>query len=219
VFTGLVRESALVKEIKKLGSGLELTIYSLLSEASNFSLGDSIALNGVCLTLTRTESLDKGRLLSFELSPETLQRSTFKNIQSGMRVHLEPALRMGDSLGGHLVSGHVDGIAKVEKTEWSPSNEWFKVQFHVESPDREKIAPYLVEKGSITVDGVSLTVNDVVDWADKTLFSVLLIPHTLKMTTFENLEAGSEVNLEADMLAKYVSRQAEFFKHLSQAQR
>jgi riboflavin synthase len=177
VFTGIVREVGRVVEFD--GSRL------VVDAATNAERGDSVAVEGVCLTV-----LDGSRL-AFDVVPETLSRTTLGGLRPGDRVNIEPALRVGDPLGGHNVQGHVDGIGRVRS---SGEPVW------IDAPP--EILRYCIEKGSITVDGVSLTIAAI----DDAGFAVALIPHTLTATTLGELEPGDPVNLEADVLAKYVER-------------
>jgi riboflavin synthase len=180
MFTGLVRE---VGKVASFEGG------RLVVEASTAAgVGDSVAIDGVCLTVVEAGD---GRL-SFDVVPETLRR--VKGF--GARVNVEPALRAGDPLGGHQVQGHVDGVGRVVAVEAEGDG----ARIRIEPP--AEVLRYCVEKGSITVDGVSLTVAAV----DETRFEVALIPHTLEVTTLSGLEPGSEVNLEVDVLAKYVEK-------------
>jgi riboflavin synthase len=180
MFTGLVRE---VGKVASFEGG------RLVVEASTAAgVGDSVAIDGVCLTVVEAGD---GRL-SFDVVPETLRR--VKGF--GARVNVEPALRAGDPLGGHQVQGHVDGVGRVVAVEAEGDG----ARIRIEPP--AEVLRYCVEKGSITVDGVSLTVAAV----DETGFEVALIPHTLEVTTLSGLEPGSEVNLEVDVLAKYVEK-------------
>jgi riboflavin synthase len=178
VFTGLVREVGTVASFD--GSRLEIT--SSLSA----QIGDSIAIDGVCLTVVANEGS-----LAFEAVGETLARTTLGELSEGVRVNLEPALRVGDALGGHYVQGHVDGVGTVRSTG---DLTWFDAP-----PD---LLRYVAEKGSVAVAGTSLTVAAV----DERGFAVALIPHTLEVTTLGTLSPGDRVNLEVDILAKYVER-------------
>jgi riboflavin synthase alpha subunit len=180
VFTGIVRDAGTVVSFE--GGRL------VVETAVRAEIGDSVALDGVCLTVV---AADDGRL-AFDVVPETLSRAKpFRD-----QVNVEPALRAGDPLGGHYVQGHVDGVGAVR----SVTMEGQDVQVVIEA--RRELLRYCVEKGSITVDGVSLTVADVEDDA----FAVALVPHTLAATTLGRLEPGDAVNLEVDVLAKYVER-------------
>jgi len=155
-------------------------------------VGGSVAVNGVCLTAEAVE----GVTLTFHAVPETLSRSTLGALERGSRVNLEPALRAGEPMGGHIVQGHVDGVGRVQSVE--AEGEGLRVVVAA-SPD---VLRYCVEKGSITIEGVSLTIATLGDDA----FGVALIPHTLSETTLARLAPGQRVNLEADVLAKYVER-------------
>jgi riboflavin synthase len=180
VFTGLVRE---VGRVVSFDDG------RLVVEAATAAeIGDSVAIDGICLTVVESS----GGRLAFDVVPET--RSRVKPFRA--RVNLEPSLRAGEPLGGHYVQGHVDGVGTVSSVERQVEG----ARARIEAP--AELLRYLVEKGSIAVDGVSLTVAAV----DETGFEVALIPHTLAATTFSELSSGESVNLEADVLAKYVER-------------
>jgi riboflavin synthase len=192
MFTGLVVErGSLIEDPKPSGQGgvrLEIGLSPGLAE--RMAIGDSLAVSGVCLTVTENHSSG----VSVELSPETLARTTLGDLHRGSEVNLEPALRMGDPLGGHWVQGHVDGTATVMDRRDLVDH---RVLAFSIPPD---LAPLLVEKGSVTVDGVSLTVSAL--GSDR--FEVALIPHTLEITTLSRLTPGDRVNLEVDVLGKYV---------------
>lgn len=158
-------------------------------------IGASLAVSGVCLTITE---LDEGRS-TVELSPETISRTNLGELKSGSEVNLEPALRMGDALGGHMVQGHVDGTASVVDRRDLADHRVLAFSIPPE------LAPFLVEKGSVTVDGVSLTVSAIPALLPDR-FEVALIPHTLEVTTLSRLSPGDRVNLEADVIGKYVYR-------------
>jgi riboflavin synthase len=194
MFTGLVVERGrLIEDPVPSGQGGVRLVIGLSPElAGRLSIGASLAVSGVCLTVTE-QGEDRVKV---ELSPETLTRTTLGRLRGGDAVNLEPALRMGDPLGGHMVQGHVDGTARV--VDRHDLTEHRVLAFSV--PD--DLAPFLVEKGSITVDGVSLTVSAL--YPDR--FEVALIPHTLEMTTLSRLAPGDAVNLEVDLLGKYVHR-------------
>jgi riboflavin synthase len=187
MFTGLVRE---VGTVASMVDG-RLTIEAP-ETARGVQLGDSIAIDGVCLTVVAFN----GATLSFDAVPETLSRTALGTLDSGSRVNLEPALRAGEALGGHYVQGHVDGVGAVQTV--APEGEGRRVRF--EAP--EELLRYIVEKGSIAVQGTSLTVAAV----DETGFEVALIPHTLQATTLGELVPEQPVNLETDVLAKYVEK-------------
>jgi len=184
VFTGLIRE---VGRVVSFEDG-RLTIAS----AQEAALGDSIAIDGVCLTVVASGS----GTLAFQAVPETLARTSLGTLEAGSRVNLEPALRVGDALGGHYVQGHVDGVGTVRSVE--PEGEGKRIW--IDTP--ADLLRYVVEKGSVALQGTSLTVAAVDDGG----FAVALIPHTLQETTLDRLAAGDRVNLEADVLAKYVEK-------------
>jgi riboflavin synthase len=184
VFTGLVREVGRVVSF----DGSRLSVESSLAAA----IGDSVSVNGCCLTVVDGDR----RTLAFDAVPETLARTGLGRLDAGAAVNLEPALRAGEPLGGHYVQGHVDGVGRVRSLE----PEGGGARMWVDPP--AELLRYCVEKGSIAVDGVSLTIADL----DEEGFAVALVPHTLAATTLDTLEPGSEVNLEADVLAKYVER-------------
>jgi riboflavin synthase len=187
MFTGLVRE---VGTVASMVNG-RLTI-SAPETARGVQLGDSVAIDGVCLTVVACGDSS----LSFDAVPETLARTALGTLDQGSRVNLEPALRAGDPLGGHYVQGHVDGVGAVRSVE--AEGEGRRVRF--EAP--AALLRYIVEKGSIAVQGTSLTVAAV----DETGFEVALIPHTLQATTLGALVPEQPVNLETDVLAKYVEK-------------
>lgn len=191
MFTGIVRELGRVVSIDGGPDGVRLEIEAPQAAASA-ALGDSIAVSGCCLTVVG----GSGGTLAFDAVPETLRRTTLGSLRPGDPVNVEPALRAGDPLGGHVVQGHVDGVGRVQSVE--AEGEGLRV-FVAAAPE---ILRYCVEKGSITVDGVSLTVAELSDDA----FAVALIPHTLAETTLSDLTPGREVNLEVDALAKYAER-------------
>jgi riboflavin synthase len=184
MFTGLIRE---VGQVVSFEDG-RLTIES----GQDAALGDSIAIDGVCLTVVAHE----GGRLAFEAVPETLARTSLGTLEPGSRVNLEPALRAGDPLGGHYVQGHVDGVGTVRSVE--PEGDGKRIW--TDAP--AELLRYVVEKGSIALQGTSLTVAAV----DEQGFAVALIPHTLQETTLDGLTTGDQVNLEVDVLAKYVEK-------------
>lgn len=197
MFTGIIQAVGEIKRIHPIqgqghsDKGLSLEIAAEDMDLSDVTAGDSIAVSGVCLTVTTLT----GSLFTVDVSQETLSCTQGLD-QAGMHVNLEKAMRLSDRLGGHLVSGHVDATGTVVKFE--PRGESFVLS--IQAP--ESVLRYLAEKGSITVNGVSLTVNQIVG----NEFSVNLIPHTLAMTTLQALAPGMRVNLETDMLARYVAR-------------
>ncbi len=188
MFTGLVESLGTVREIVFEGAGCRLVVAAEI--AAELTLGESVAINGACLTVVAVDA----ETCLFQLSPETLQRTILGTLLPGDRVNLERALRLSDRLGGHLVQGHIDGMGHV--AERSEQGEWVTVWFRCPL----ELAAQMVPKGSVAVDGVSLTVVEV--GADR--FSVALIPHTLEHTTLGFKGPGAAVNLETDLLAKYV---------------
>jgi riboflavin synthase len=191
MFTGLIEDLGTVRELRLGTESARLTISTAIPLAE-LRLGESIAVDGACLTVV---AFGDGAFTA-DVSPETLARTTLGALAPGRRVNLERALRLADRLGGHLVSGHVDAVG----TTIERVREGNAVRFTFRIP--VGVGRYLAEKGSVTVDGVSLTVNAVTD----ATFSVAIIPHTLAMTTLEERRVGSRVNVEADLLARYVER-------------
>lgn len=191
MFTGIVSSQGRVKKLEPRGNLVQLSLILEPGERA-FSVGESIAVNGVCLTLTAF----KEKLVSFDVSSETLDRSTLGEVSSGEAVNIERSLRMGDSLGGHWVLGHVDGVGKVTRIERKGEN----LFLHFWAPP--EVQEYVVFKGSIAVDGVSLTIAEI----EHEGFSVVVIPHTAKETTLGNKRVGDKVNLEADIIGKYVKK-------------
>jgi riboflavin synthase len=197
MFTGIVQEVGAIRrsEVRSgTGSALDRRIEVAFAAIARDRLnaGDSICVDGVCLTVAELGAAS----FHADVSAETLRVTTLGGKQAGARVNLEPALRAGDSLGGHWVSGHVDGVAEVLVCAGDARS--LRVQFAAPA----SLARYIARKGSVTLDGVSLTVNEV----DGVKFSVNLIPHTLEVTTLGTLVAGARVNLEIDLLARYVER-------------
>jgi riboflavin synthase len=194
MFTGLVVECGRIAEAPRPSGqgGVRLLVAHSRGLGERLAVGDSLAVSGVCLTVTERD----GDRSLVELSPETLERTNLGSLVAGSRVNLEPALRVGDAVGGHWVQGHVDGAAEIVGRE--DLGDHRVLVFTVP----EGLAPYLVEKGSVTLDGVSLTVAGLRGDA----FTVALIPHTLERTSLGDLKPGDRVNLEVDVLAKYVHR-------------
>jgi len=191
VFTGIVRELGSVESVDGGAGGVRVRLRAAAT-AEGAALGDSVALNGVCLTVTAVS----GELLAFDAVPETLRRTSLGRLAAGSPVNVEPALRAGEPLGGHIVQGHVDGVGRVRALE--PEGDGRRLI--VEAPP--EILRYCVEKGSIGVEGVSLTIAALGPDA----FEIALVPHTLEATTLGSLASGDEVNLEVDVIAKYVER-------------
>jgi riboflavin synthase len=192
MFTGLVESLATIDDLRPEGPGVRLLVRAP-ETAADAAIGDSIAINGCCLTVVERA----GEVLAFEAGSETLSRTNLGRLAKGSHVNLERSLKVGDRLGGHFVTGHIDAIGTLE--ERRDEGPWSFLWFRVPSALTRQMA----SKGSVAVDGVSLTLVEVE--ADR--FSVALIPHTLAVTTLGKLQPGGEVNIETDLLAKYVERQ------------
>ena len=191
MFTGIIEGLGTVSQVRPMDGGSRLTV------AVDFSLdgtgiGDSIAVNGACLTAVSLQ----GARFTVDVSPETLSKTTFKSIKIGDRVNLERALKLSDRLDGHLVSGHIDGLGII--TGKQNQGNAIVVTFSVP----ESLSRYMIPKGSVAIDGVSLTINS----CENQSFNVSIIPHTAKITTLGLKETGARVNIETDMLGKYVEK-------------
>jgi riboflavin synthase len=191
LFTGIVEAIGKVESLRSGSGGSRRLAIATDLDVASLPLGASMAVNGACLTIVAR----RARRFEADLGPETLACTTLGSLKSGDRVHLERPLRLGDSLGGHLVTGHVDGVGKVE----SARKQGDTLALRLRVP--ESVAPFLVKKGSIAIDGVSLTINEV----DGRSVEVWLIPHTLSVTLLSGLRTGDCVNMEADMIAKQVA--------------
>jgi riboflavin synthase len=191
MFTGLVEGIGELVGLTAMAEGLRLTVKTSFP-AAELAMGESVAVAGACLTVV---ALEPPRA-SFEVSPETLARTTFPLKKVGDRVNLERALRIGDRLGGHLVTGHVDGVGVVREVRPGPAHT--QVKFEMPGP----LSRFIIEKGSIAVDGVSLTVNS----CTGNTFTVNVIPFTARETTLAALKVGARVNLETDLIGRYVAR-------------
>ncbi|WP_296754164.1 riboflavin synthase [Thiobacillus sp.] len=194
MFTGIIQAIGRIHEYEARGADARMLIHGGGLDLSDVGLGDSIAVNGVCLTAVALTPDS----FSVDVSAETLRVTA--GFTPGAEVNLEKALRLADRLGGHLVSGHVDGVGTVHR--FAPAGESHLLE--IDAP--RELARYIIRKGSIAVNGVSLTVNRV----DGARFALNLIPHTLEMTTLKHLQADSRVNLEVDMIARYVERMMPF---------
>ncbi|HEY5831580.1 MAG TPA: riboflavin synthase [Hyphomicrobiaceae bacterium] len=194
MFTGIITD---IGELAERAGG-RLTIRSSYA-AQGIAIGASIACDGACLTATTVTPAGSGSLFTVDVSNETLSKTTLGDWRPGQRINLERSLKAGDELGGHIVSGHVDGVARI--ADIRPDGE--SRRFTVEVPPA--LARYIASKGSVALDGISLTVNDV----DQTRFGINLIPHTLTHTTWGAKKPGDRVNLEIDVLARYVLRAME----------
>jgi len=197
MFTGIVTALGTVREVQPIGGGHDLRLVigtspEFLARPTPAVLGASIACSGVCLTVVELAA----DAFAVDCSAETVARTTVGGWKPGTRVNLERALRLGDELGGHLVAGHVDGVGEVVSA--TPENASVRWRFRVPPA----IARFIAPKGSVAIDGVSLTVNEV----DGEVFGVNIIPHTASVTTFGTLQPGDRVNIEVDMMARYVAR-------------
>lgn len=201
MFTGIIEGLGTISAIRPAGQGKRLTVEAdfLLDQTK---VGDSIAVNGACLTVVKIG----GKRFETDLSPETLEASTFGKAKLGDRVNLERAMRLSDRIDGHLVSGHIDGIGIVKKREDLGNATLLSIALP------EALSRYMIHKGSVAVDGISLTINA----CESESFSVQIIPHTARMTTIAMKQNGDPVNIETDMIGKYVER---FVRGASDAKR
>jgi riboflavin synthase len=192
MFTGLIEEVGVISAVESSGEGSRMTV-SATKVLKNMSLGDSIAVNGACMTVI----LFTEKTFSFEVSPESLSKTNFSTFKPGHRVNLERPLTLDSRIGGHYVTGHVDGLASIVSCEIEGTSHIFT--FELQS---QEMAELLVTKGSVAILGISLTVNTV----EKNRFSVAIIPHTLAYTNLGDYQVGDSVNIETDLLGKYVRR-------------
>lgn len=191
MFTGLIETVGRVTVCQKRGAAAVLTVATTLP-LSEIAIGDSVAVNGACLTVTAKHEAT----LTFDVSPESLAGTTFEGVRSGQSVNLERAMRLGDRIGGHIVTGHIDCVGKLLKSSEISGNRVLEFTLPPEH------ARYLVQKGSVTIDGISLTVNTV----SPVGFSVNIIPLTYASTALSQLKSGDQVNIETDIIGKYVER-------------
>lgn len=202
MFTGIIERTGKIVSISTHhageSGGVSAITQVIIDPGKGFdtSLGDSVAVNGCCLTVTS----NKMNLLSFDVSRETLERTTLADIEEGQSVNLERAMTLGARLGGHLVSGHIDCCGVIEDIQKNPDG-WI---VQVSLP--RNYGRYLIEKGSICIDGVSLTVNTLSDVADRSVVGLTLIPTTISLTCFRHSVPGMEVNVEVDLIGKYIER-------------
>ncbi len=194
MFTGIVAAVGRIVRAEALGDGLRLSVAAGGLDLSDVAIGDSIAIQGACMTVVARD----GRGFTVEVSRESLDRTV--GLSGEADVNLEKALRLSDRLGGHLVTGHVDGLAQVVSFE--QVGESWRLELRVPA----QLGRYFAYKGSATIDGVSLTVNSVRDEPEGTVIGINLIPHTMQVTTLGRLEPGASVNLEVDLIARYLER-------------
>lgn len=195
MFTGIIEETGAVESIHSGDKSVRLTI-SLRKTGVDLRVGDSLAVNGCCLTVVEISSKGRGKVVQFDLLKETWGLTNLKVCRAGSAVNLERSLEAGGRLGGHFVTGHIDGIGKI--LTWERKGEDYQLQ--VAAPD--SVMRYIVHKGSIAVDGISLTVASL----EKSHFTIWIIPHTFNQTALKERAAGDSVNLETDILGKYVER-------------
>jgi len=201
MFTGIITAVGQIKSAQSKGDGLYLIVEVPSGYLDDVVLGDSIAIQGACMTATHLE----GNTFALDISQESLNKTV--GLDKVGPVNLEKALRVNDRLGGHLVSGHVDGVGKVAYFAQVAQDAYGSWLLRIEAP--KELAPFLAYKGSIVVNGVSLTVNKTEDSANACVVDINLIPHTLQSTTLGNLKQGDAVNLEIDLIARYVARMLE----------
>jgi riboflavin synthase len=201
MFTGIITAVGQIKSAQAKGDGLHLLVEVPSGYLDDVALGDSIAIQGACMTATQFDD----KTFALDISRESLNKTV--GLDKVGPVNLEKALRLNDRLGGHLVSGHVDGVGKVAQFVQVAQDAYGSWLLRIEAP--KELAPFLAYKGSIVVNGVSLTVNKTVDTATACLVDINLIPHTLQSTTLGNLQQGDAVNLEIDLIARYVARMLE----------
>jgi riboflavin synthase len=197
MFTGIVEAVGSLSEVKGTGGGFRVRIHTPLS--AHMKVGDSLAVNGVCLTVIL---IDADHVLA-DVGPETSRVTTFGSLQRGQEVNLERPMRGDGRLDGHFVLGHVDGVGVIEEIRTEGESRWLTIGF------QPTLAPYFIRKGSIAVDGISLTVAGL----GERQFDVMVIPYTWSNTTLKGLRVGDKVNLECDMIGKYVVRAMELRKH------
>ena len=191
MFTGIIRDIGTIRHCENQGGGLRAVIVTQLP-VNSWEIGASVACAGACLTVVEKQA----QAFVVEISPETLARTNLKQWKTGTKINLEPALRMGDTLDGHLVTGHVDGLARLHSIT-PQGNSW-----HVVLEIPAELQKFIAEKGSVTVDGVSLTVNRVRD----PLMELMLIPHSWANTCFQFYKPGELLNIEVDLMARYAAR-------------
>ncbi|MEM9061166.1 MAG: riboflavin synthase [Pseudomonadota bacterium] len=201
MFTGIVREVGEVLTIHQAGD-TKIRL-GCARDSGSIEIGASISCNGVCLTVVAKGSGDSQNWFEVDASAETRSKTTLGDWQTGTLVNLEPALRLGDELGGHIVSGHVDGLGQI--TNVRPEGDSHRLTIAAPA----ELGRFIAQKGSVTIDGISLTVNEVEDADGATQFGINIIPHTWSVTNLRDAAPGTKVNLEIDLLARYVARLAE----------
>jgi len=200
MFTGIIEAVGSIKAINVNAQGARLVIATNNLDMSDVKLGDSIATNGICLTVVDFDSGSGKGSYSADVSNETLQRTGFANYQVGSKVNLEKAMLASTRFGGHMVSGHVDGVSEI----LSINNNGNSIEYWLSMPS--ELAHYIAEKGSVTIDGTSLTVNALEESASQGKFRLTIVPHTVKETIFAGYQVGTKVNIEVDLIARYLER-------------
>jgi riboflavin synthase len=195
MFTGIIEEAGVIEKIAPAKSSIQMTVRATVC-GRGLKLGDSVSVNGCCLTAVKISPRGKSKLIQFDLLQESWQRTNFQFARPGSLVNLERSLRVNDRLGGHFVSGHVDGLGKITRWERAGKDHLLDI---AAPPD---VMRYIVFKGSVAVDGISLTVGEVTAKS----FRIWIIPHTFEATALRERKVGDAVNLEADLLGKYVER-------------
>lgn len=199
MFTGIITDIGTIRSIEDRGD--TRVVIETAFDLETVEIGASIACSGVCLTVVdKGQEGTAGGWFAVDASGETLSRTALGSWIAGSRVNLERALKVGDELGGHIVTGHVDGVGRV--TSIVPEGASRRIQFS----GPKALAPYIAQKGSVTIDGISLTVNGVEDGPDGVMFDVNVIPHTQSCTTLGQIKVGDSINIEIDVLARYVAR-------------
>ena len=192
MFTGIIQAQGNIKEIRASNKGAVFVLNSNSLDLSDVSIGDSIAVNGVCLTVTQ---LDKN-YFSSDVSQETLNCTTFSQLKKGQNINLEKSLRLNQGVDGHIVSGHVDGVGKITLIAIEGDSTRMKIKVD------DNLVKYIAKKGSICINGVSLTVNEI----DGNVFGVNIVPHTFSVTTLDELKVNSQVNIEIDIIARHIEQ-------------
>ena len=200
MFTGIIEAVGSITAINVNAQGARLVIDTNNLDMSDVKLGDSIATNGICLTVVDFDKSKSNGSYSADVSNETLQRTGFANYKVGSKVNLEKAMLASTRFGGHMVSGHVDGVSEI----LAINNNGNSIEYWLSMPSN--LAHYIAEKGSVTIDGTSLTVNSLAENGSKGKFRLTIVPHTVKETIFAQYQVGSKVNIEVDLIARYLER-------------
>lgn len=200
MFTGIIEAVGSITAINVNAQGARLVIDTNSLDMSDVKLGDSIATNGICLTVVDFDKSKSNGSYSADVSNETLQRTGFANYKVGSKVNLEKAMLASTRFGGHMVSGHVDGVSEI----LAINNNGNSIEYWLSMP--KELAHYIAEKGSVTIDGTSLTVNSLAENGAKGKFRLTIVPHTVKETIFAEYQVGSKVNIEVDLIARYLER-------------